>query len=188
MNGLELSVEEHFGYSTKVQDLRETDRRGLFLKVLEICASVFLVVGLSTAGVAHAQTSASVTVTMTDLPGSSNNVIPSDFIGIGGSAQFLLPGDSDTGMGSGEYLWNATNPDTTNQQILSLYQQIGIKHQRIGDGITPTGYPANADVDAFFGFLQAVNTHTLYTGHLLQNPGSSSNLAGDISTFYLYLE
>jgi hypothetical protein len=104
---------------------------------------------LCASGAAWAQSDA---VTVTLSPSNPGATIPSDFSGLSFEEQDLVPI-------SGVYYFV-----NTNQPLITLFKTLGIKSLRIGGNTADSGtLPANADIDALFGFAEAAGVKVLYT-------------------------
>jgi len=103
-----------------------------------------------------------VTLTIdTQAPGFA---IPTNFSGLSFETMTLLPD------GTGGHFFSATNGP-----LITLFQNVGIKHLRVGGATVdmPTvAVPTNADIDALFAFAQAAGVKVTYSLRLLN--GSTS--------------
>jgi hypothetical protein len=101
-------------------------------------------------------------VTVTLSQGAPGAVIPADFIGLSFGMKTLLPD------GAGAHFFSATNTP-----LITLFQNLGIKHLRMG-GTTvespPTvAVPGNPDIDNLFAFVQAAHVNkVIYSLRLLE--------------------
>jgi hypothetical protein len=109
-----------------------------------------------------ARAQSSVTLTITNSPGYA---IPTDFNGL----------SFETGTLPGGSFFNAAN-----SPLITLFGNLGIRNLRIGGGTSdgPTAsVPSNSDIDALFGFAQAVsNLHVIYSFRL-HNGSSATDAA-----------
>ncbi len=136
--------------------------------------SALILTGYLLTGVAMAQ-STPVTVTVTTT--SHGAAIPIDFSGLGFERGTLNSGNA----GASGYLFSPVNT-----QLVTLFQNLGIKNLRIGGGSVDdespvgTGSDGYAGIDSLFGFSQASGAKVLYSVRLL-NPASSPipNLMAD---------
>src|ERR1017187_5323229 len=112
-------------------------------------------------GAAGAQSDA---VTVTLSPSNPGATISSDFSGLSYEEQDLVPV-------SGVYYFVKTN-----QPLITLFNTLGVKSLRIGGNTADSGtLPANADIDAFFGFAEAANVKVLYTLRLKTFDAAAAN-------------
>ena len=103
-------------------------------------------------------------VTVSLNPSNPGATIPSDFSGLSFEEQDLVPV-------SGKYYFVKTN-----QPLITLFNTLGIKSLRIGGNTADSGtLPANADIDAFFGFAEAANVKVLYTLRLKTFDAAAAN-------------
>ena len=103
-------------------------------------------------------------VTVSLNPSNPGATIPSDFSGLSFEEQDLVPV-------SGKYYFVKTN-----QPLITLFNTLGIKSLRIGGNTADSGtLPANADIDAFFGFVEAANVKVLYTLRLKTFDAAAAN-------------
>jgi hypothetical protein len=124
------------------------------LLMLALCAAI--------PGSAAAQSDA---VTVTLNPSTPGATIPSDFLGLSFEETDLLPNSS-----GGYYFVN------TNQPLLNVFNTLGVRSLRIGGNTADSGtQPANADIDALFGFAQAANAKVLYTLRLKTFNATTAN-------------
>jgi Glycosyl hydrolase family 79 C-terminal beta domain len=124
------------------------------------------------AGVALAQSP--VTLTITNSPGQA---IPTNFSGLSFGTISLKPG-------SHGYFF-----DSSDTQVVTLFQQLGAKCLRIGGTSVDTnnsGYtPANPDVDALFRFANATGVKVIYSVRLENgDPSQDAAMAGYIWNNY----
>ena len=111
----------------------------IFAAICFLCAS----------GASWAQSDA---VTVTLSSGNPGATIPSDFSGLSFEEADLLPV-------SGKYYFV-----NTNQPLITLFNTLGVTSLRIGGNTADSGtLPANADIDALFGFAEAAGVKVLYT-------------------------
>lgn len=98
---------------------------------------------------------------------SSENPIPPDFIGLSFETEALQPG---SGGGNG-YMFDATNTE-----LITLFQNLGIRSLRIGGTSVDhnqSGYiPAKNDIDALFGFAGSAQVKVIYSLRLLNGDPS----------------
>ena len=110
----------------------------IFAAICFLCAS----------GASWAQSDA---VTVTLSSGNPGATIPSDFSGLSFEEADLLPV-------SGKYYFV-----NTNQPLITLFNTLGVTSLRIGGNTADSGtLPANADIDALFGFAEAAKVKVLY--------------------------
>lgn len=88
--------------------------------------------------------------------------IPEDFVGLSFGMRALLPRDDDPRFFS-----------PTNSALITLFQNIGIKHLRVGgtsvEAPPTTPIPDKQDIDSFFGFVRAAGVrHVIYSLRLLE--------------------
>ena len=103
-------------------------------------------------------------VTVSLNPSNPGATIPSDFSGLSFEEQDLVPV-------SGKYYFVKTN-----QPLITLFNTLGVKSLRIGGNTADSGtLPANADIDAFFGFVEAANVKVLYTLRLKTFDAAAAN-------------
>ena len=103
-------------------------------------------------------------VTVSLNPSNPGATIPSDFSGLSFEEQDLVPV-------SGKYYFVKTN-----QPLITLFNTLGVKSLRIGGNTADSGtLPANADIDAFFGFAEAANVKVLYTLRLKTFDAAAAN-------------
>jgi hypothetical protein len=116
---------------------------------------------LCASGAASAQSDA-VTVTLT--PSTPGATISSDFSGLSFEEQDLVP------INGVYYFVN------TNQPLINMFNTLGVKSLRVGGNTADSGtLPANADIDAFFGFVQAANVKVIYTLRLKTFNAAAAN-------------
>ena len=116
---------------------------------------------LCASGTSWAQSDA---VTVTLSPSNPGATISSDFSGLSYEEQDLVPI-------SGVYYFVKTN-----QPLITLFNTLGVKSLRIGGNTADSGtLPANADIDAFFGFAEAANVKVLYTLRLKTFDAAAAN-------------
>jgi Malectin domain/Fibronectin type III domain len=138
---------------TKTLQVRQIS---IVLLLLTLCAVI--------PGSAAAQSDA---VTVSLSPSTPGATIPSDFLGLSFEEADVLPSSNYVG---GYYFVN------TNQPLLNLFSTLGVKSLRIGGNTADSGpWPANADIDALFGFAQAANANVLYTLPLKTFNASAAN-------------
>jgi Glycosyl hydrolase family 79 C-terminal beta domain len=132
-----------------------------------ICAGCFL------AGAALAQSPVTVTVDA-QSPGQA---VPADFNG-------LSFGTISLKRGANGYFF-----DSTDTQMVALFQQLGIKNLRIGGTSVDTNnsgfIPTNQDVDALFRFAAAAGVKVIYSLRLMNGDSAQdASLAGYIWNNY----
>jgi hypothetical protein len=116
---------------------------------------VFLVLAVSFfAGSALAQTSVTVGVNSTYSNITSGNPIPNDYVGLSFETGSELSGNAGV---TGSFF---ASSDT---QVVTLFQQIGIKNLRMGGGTVDTASPADTDIDALFGFAPVARAKVIYS-------------------------
>jgi hypothetical protein len=116
---------------------------------------------LCAAGAARAQSDA---VTVTLSPSNPGATISSDFSGLSFEEQDLVPI-------SGVYYFI-----NTNQPLINMFNTLGVKSLRVGGNTADSGtLPANADIDAFFGFAEAANVKVIYTLRLKTFDAAAAN-------------
>ncbi|MDB5083954.1 MAG: hypothetical protein JWN30_840 [Bacilli bacterium] len=111
--------------------------------------------------------------------------IPIDFTGLGFERGPLNPGNN----GVDGYLFNPSNT-----QLITLFQNVGIKHLRIGGGsidtmsLPGTGPDGYTGIDNLFAFAQAAGVSVLYSLRML-NPGGTTipNLMTEDATIAQYI-
>jgi hypothetical protein len=121
------------------------------LKLLSSLASI----GWLCATTALAQSPVTVTVS-TQVPGYA---VPTNFTGLSFETMTLLPDKT------GGHFFSATNIP-----LITLFQNIGLKHLRIGGAtvdMSTVGIPRNDDMDALFAFAQAAGVKVTYSLRLL---------------------
>lgn len=136
----------------------------------------------------RAQTRPSVPITLTVNTTSRGNSIPVDFSGLGFETASELPNH----YGVSGYFFTPSNT-----QLITLFQNIGVKEIRVGGGTvdgsgrgencaTPT--PTHKDIDNLFQFAQAAGIKVLYSFRLL-NPAICANpdLASDDASAAAYI-
>jgi hypothetical protein len=103
--------------------------------------------------------------------------VPADFCGLSFETRTLLPDRN------GRHFFSATNTP-----LITLFQNIGLKHLRIGGATVdmPTvKVPGEADIDALFGFARAAGVRVTYSLRLLNgSTNSNAALARNIWTHY----
>jgi len=104
---------------------------------------------------------------------SNGNLIPSDFIGLSFETEAMQP-DNENGNG---YVF-----DSTDKQLVTLFQNLGIRSLRIGgDSVdsNKSGYiPAKNDIDALFRFAESAQVKVIYSLRLLNgNPSQDASTA-----------
>ena len=107
------------------------------------------------AGAVLAQSPVTLTID-TQAPGYA---MPTNFCGLSFETMTLLPD------GTGGHFFSATNTP-----LITLFQNVGLKHLRIGGATVdmPTvAIPTNADIDALFAFAQAAGVKVTYSLRLL---------------------
>lgn len=117
-----------------------------------------LYVGCLLPGTAFAQS----TVTVTLGPRASGAAIPAEFIGLSFGMKVLLPDKA------GAHFFSATNTP-----LVTLFQNLGIKHLRVGgttvESPTTLAIPGNTDIDNLFAFVQAAQVKkVIYSLRLLE--------------------
>jgi hypothetical protein len=116
---------------------------------------------LCASGVARAQSDA---VTVTLNPSNPGATIASDFSGLSFEEQDLVPI-------SGVYYFV-----NTNQPLINMFNTLGVKSLRVGGNTADSGtLPLNADIDAFFGFVEAANVNVIYTLRLKTFNAAAAN-------------
>jgi hypothetical protein len=116
----------------------------------------------------------------TQSPGA---IIPSDFLGL----SFETANLKSNGVGVVGYMF-----DSSNTQLLTLFQNMGIRNLRMG-GITvdtnneviPLYVPTNQDVDALFRFVAAANVDVEYSLRL-ENANTNQDVALALYTWTNY--
>src|ERR1039458_9349591 len=103
-------------------------------------------------------------VTVSLNPSNPGATIPSDFSGLSFEEQDLVPV-------SGKYYFV-----NTNQPLITLFNTLGVTSLRIGGNTADSGtLPANADIDALFGFAEAAKVKVLYALRLKTFNAAAAN-------------
>ncbi len=114
--------------------------------------------------------------------------IPSDFIGLGFETKSVVPNT----YGVSGYFFGPGN-----RQLITLFQNIGIKNIRVGGGtvdasgtsehcVTPT--PTHTDIDNLFEFAKAANVKVIYSLRLLDLAACPNpNLASEDASIAQYV-
>ena len=120
-----------------------------------VCLVCFLV------GSALTQSRPTAPITVTVTTTSHGYAIPLDFSGLAFSVQNVRPGQYRVRG----YLFDPT----TNPEVLTLFQNLGIRNLRIGSsgGVHPQPAPAFADIDELFSFAAADNLKIIFSSDLL---------------------
>jgi hypothetical protein len=150
--------------------------RGIILSL--VCASIFLT------SPALAQTPIKLTVDAN----SHEFAIPADFVGLGFETKSVVPNQ----YGVSGYFFTAANT-----QLITLFQNIGLKNIRVGGGtvdgsgtnehcVTPT--PSHRDIDNLFEFSRAAGVKVIYSVRL-ENLGvcPNPNLASEDASIAQYV-
>lgn len=133
-----------------------------------ICALMgALLLGAQTAS---AQTTTTAPITLTVTTDTRSYAIPPDFSG-------LSFGTISMKQGNNGYLFNSSS-----SQVLTLFQQLGIRNLRIGgstvDENSSDYIPSPPDIDALFSFAQAAPVNVIYSLRLLNGePGMDATEA-----------
>jgi hypothetical protein len=140
-----------------------TLRRLSYLPACSIIAAVCLFSGTAQAAQTNSMT---LTINASD-PGPA---IPSDFIGASVSSWNI-----DDDQGYTKYF------QTSNTQIVNLFQQIGIKHLRtiMGNATNTDLDPSDSEIDAFFDFAAAVGVQKVIWSLHLFNAEVATNWANN---------
>jgi hypothetical protein len=105
-------------------------------------------------------------VILTIDPTASGRPIPQDFSGFSFESGSLATNHFKTHG----YFFDSSNP-----QLLTLFQNLGIKSLRIGGDTVDRGYvPSTNDIDAFFRFVKAANLKVIYSVRLANGDASRS--------------
>ena len=150
---------------------------------IEAVACAFLTAVWSI-GVTTAQSIPSSPITVTVDTTSHGFAIPTDFSGIGFERGTLNSGNA----GASGYIFSPSNT-----QVVTLFQNLGIKNLRIGGGSVDdeipvgTGSDGYLGVDALFGFAPAAGIKVLYSMRLLNPSGSITNLMQDDANAGAYI-
>jgi hypothetical protein len=153
-----------------------------YSKLTVICAVCFWTSGMS------GQTRPIQPITVTVHTASYRHLIPDDFVGLGFETASELPNH----YGVSGYFFTPTN-----KQLITLFQNIGVKEIRVGGGTVDgsgrggncaTPAPTHADIDHLFQFAQAAGIKVLYSFRLL-NPAECNNphLASDDASAAAYI-
>lgn len=144
------------------------------------CASIAIFLSMGLWGhPAPAQSRPSAPITVTVNTARHIHAIPSDFIGLGFETASELPNH----YGVSGYFFTPSN-----KQLITLFQNIGVKEIRVGGGTVdtsgPRGHapgghcgmppPTTKDIDNLFQFAQAAGIKVLYSVRLL-NPTACSD-------------
>jgi hypothetical protein len=101
-------------------------------------------------------------VTVTISPGASSAAIPADFVGLSFGMKTLLPD------GEGAHFFSATNTP-----LVTLFQNLGIRHLRLGgttvESPPSVAIPGDPDIDNLFAFVRAAQVNkVIYSLRLLE--------------------
>lgn len=140
----------------------------LVFRLFGLC-SFSILLGL-TPILVSAASSVSITVDTT----TAGNVVRDEFVGLSFEVGSIRSGNA----GVSGYLFDTLN-SPTNDQVLNLFQQIGVRHLRIGGGSvdSPSVNPSHSDIDALFRFAGALDLPVTYSLRLLN--GNATNDASD---------
>jgi hypothetical protein len=127
-------------------------------------------------------------ISLTVDTASHGYLIPEDFVGLGFETESELPNH----YGVSGYFFAPSN-----KQLITLFQNIGVKEIRVGGGTVDgsgrggncaTPAPTDADIDQLFQFAQAAGIKVLYSFRLL-NPAECDNphLASDDASAASYV-
>lgn len=133
----------------------------------------FACVGCILASTALAQSRPTAPVTLTVNTATHSYAVPIDFSGLSFERGTL----NTNNAGASGYFFSPTNT-----QLVTLFQNLGIKNLRIGGGTVDQEVPAgyNPDgykgIDSLFDFAQAAGTKVIYTMRLLNTHNAYPNL------------
>jgi hypothetical protein len=117
-------------------------------------------------------------VTLT-VSNSNSFAIPDDFIGLSFETSIVLPGLNKVPHAKPFYLFSPTN-----QSLIAIFKNLGIKNLRVGGGTVDSPYratPDPADVDQLFNFAKAAGVGVIFSFRLLNgNPASAPPIAAYI--------
>ncbi len=144
----------------------------------------FVCAGFLLAGVVLAQAPIKLTVDTA----SREFAIPNDFVGLGFETKSMAPNT----YGVSGYFFAPTNT-----QLITLFQNIGIKNIRVGGGTVDGSsgnercampVPTHADIDNLFKFAQAAGARVIYSVRLTNlDTCSNPNLAEDDARIAQYV-
>ena len=143
-----------------------------------ICAGCLL------ASTAWAQSRPSTPITLTVTTTSHGYEIPIDFSGLSFERGTL----NTNNAGASGYLFS-----TTNTQLTTLFQNLGIHSLRVGGGsvdtMVPVGYnpDGNRGIDSLFDFAQAAGAKVIYTVRMLNTKNTLPNLKADDAVIDKYI-
>jgi hypothetical protein len=143
-----------------------------------------LLAALFSIGTVAAQTIPSAPVTLTVNTATHGFAIPTDFNGIGFERGTLNSGNA----GASGYIFSPSNT-----QVVTLFQNLGIKNLRIGGGSVDdeipvgTGSDGYTGIDNLFRFAQASGIKVLYSFRLLNPHGTITNLVQDDANAGAYI-
>ena len=143
-----------------------------------ICAGCLL------ASTAWAQSRPSAPITLTVTTTSHGYEIPIDFSGLSFERGTL----NTNNAGASGYLFS-----TTNTQLTTLFQNLGIHSLRVGGGsvdtMVPVGYnpDGNRGIDSLFDFAQAAGAKVIYTVRMLNTKNTLPNLKADDAVIDQYI-
>jgi hypothetical protein len=135
--------------------------------ILCIAASV-----LSSAASAQSDITQTINATYSNL--TSGYAIPNDFAGLSFETNSL---------GSGNYNVSGYLFSSSNSQLVTLFQQMGIRNLRIGGGtLSSLIYrPSDSDVASLFGFAQAAGIRVIYSVPVTD--ATTGNLSTDTEVY-----
>jgi hypothetical protein len=151
------------------------------VKISRLLSGFFLAASCVTCA-APAQTTSPITITVTTT--SHGVPIPIDFSGLGFERGTLSSGNA----GASGYIFSPANT-----QVVTLFQNLGIKNLRIGGGSVDdeipvgTGSDGYLGIDNLFGFAQAAGIKVLYSMRLLNPSAAIPNLMSDDSSAAQYI-
>ena len=121
-------------------------------------------------------------VTLT-VSSSTGFAIPDDFTGLSFETSIVLPGLNKVAHTRPFYLFSPTN-----QSLIDIFNNLGIKNLRVGGGTVDSPYraaPGPADVDQLFNFANAAGLKVIFSFRLLNgNPASAPPIAAYIWQHY----
>ena len=140
-----------------------------------VAATICLVGLMGIAQITMAQSPVTISVNTA----SKGNIIPPDFVGL----SFETGSELYDNAGVSGYLFDNAGT-ATNNQIIDLFQQMGIRDLRLGGGsvdASGVAIPSDADIDAVFSFASAADVNVIYSLRLLSTDESEelSNQATD---------
>ncbi len=111
-----------------------------------------------------------VTVTINPQGEASGAAIPADFVGLSFGMKALLPDKA------GAHFFSATNTP-----LVTLFQNLGIKHLRVGGTTVESPpsipIPGHTDIDSLFAFVQAAHVEKVIYSLRLLEPNAAQHYA-----------